>query len=92
MDNCSLDIAKELKITHKSVRNMILKYKSDFMKYGDVIIKTEKPGKGTKGGKPRKVIYLNKNQKSLLFMYLGNTKINRQNKILFNDLIKEVIN
>lgn len=85
--NCSLDIAKTLKITHKSVKNMIIKYKCDFESYGPIVVKTEKPGKGSKGGKPRKVIYLNDKQKSLLFLYLGNTKINRINKMKMNNLL-----
>lgn len=75
----SVEIAKELKIEHRSIKRIIEKYIDDFRIFGK--IKTIKGLSTAKGGRPRKKIYvLNNLQKDLLITYLGNNKLIRENK------------
>ena len=77
----TLVIPLNIPITDRAAINTIENYIDDFKQFGDVVIANNKPKKGSKGGRPRKVIYLNEEQVNLLFMYRDNNLGNRQHKI-----------
>jgi len=68
-------------VTLKAAVKMIFKYINDFKQFGEIEIINKKPIKGSKGGRPKRIVYLNESQINLLFMYLGNTSGNRKYKI-----------
>ncbi|WP_203561716.1 Rha family transcriptional regulator [Levilactobacillus brevis] len=73
-------IAKYAGIARKSVNELIRRYKDDLEDFGVLPFEMAKPIKGSLGGHPRRVWYLNKNQANLLITYLDNTKPVRQFK------------
>lgn len=73
-------IAEYAGIARKSVNELIRRYKDDLEDFGVLPFEMAKPIKGSLGGHPRRVWYLNKNQANLLITYLDNTKPVRQFK------------
>lgn len=73
-------IAEYAGIARKSVNELIRRYKNDLEDFGVLPFEMAKPIKGSLGGHPRRVWYLNKNQANLLITYLDNTKPVRQFK------------
>ncbi|ATU69709.1 phage regulatory protein [Levilactobacillus brevis] len=73
-------IAEYAGIARKSVNELIRRYKDDLEDFGVLPFEMAKPVKGSLGGHPRRVWYLNKNQANLLITYLDNTKPVRQFK------------
>ncbi|MCT3568348.1 Rha family transcriptional regulator [Levilactobacillus brevis] len=67
-------IAEYAGIARKSVNELIRRYKDDLEDFGVLPFEMAKPIKGSLGGHPRRVWYLNKNQANLLITYLDNTK------------------
>ena len=69
----SFIIAENAGITHKAVKNQIVKYLSDFEEFGRVVFK--KDTFDTEGGMQEHTFYeLNEEQATLLFTYLRNTE------------------
>ncbi|AEB72315.1 Rha family transcriptional regulator [Lentilactobacillus buchneri] len=73
-------IAKYAGSSHKTVNELIRRYKNDLEELGVLPFSMELPLKGSKGGHPRKVWRLNEEQATLLITYMGNTKLVRQFK------------
>lgn len=66
-------ISENAGITHKAVKNQIVKYKNDFEEFGRVVFK--KATFETDGGNQEHTFYeLNEGQATLLFTYLRNTE------------------
>ena len=69
----SFIVAEKAGITHKAVKNQIVKYFSDFEEFGRVVFK--KDTFDTEGGMQEHTFYeLNEEQATLLFTYLRNTE------------------
>jgi phage regulator Rha-like protein len=66
-------LAKRLKNQHKNVIGLIDTHQHRFEKFGVVPFKTEKPLKGTKGGRPERYALLNEDQAYLLLAFSKNT-------------------
>jgi hypothetical protein len=92
----SREICDELKITHVAIRKILKLHERDFLKFGNIEYDKIVYGKGTKGGKPKQIIYLNEKHYLLLVLYLSNcnkTIKRKKIKILEEYLkLKELIN
>lgn len=55
-------IADELGIEHRALRQTVEKYLTDLEDFGVVSLKEDKPLKGSQGGRPERVYYLNEDQ------------------------------
>ena len=75
------DIAKELEIQAYNAIRQVDDWLSDFEELGVVVFQTRKPPKGTEGGRPERVAYLNEDQCFLLLSYSRNTATVRRAKI-----------
>jgi len=67
-------IANELGVDHKNTLEMIRKYEPRFEKYGKVAFKTSKPPKGSIGGRPETIAYLNEQQATFLVTLSRNSE------------------
>lgn len=56
-----------------SVARLIRNYKSDLDEFGELGFEIRKPQKKSKGGRPKKIYHLNREQATLLITYLDNT-------------------
>ena len=74
-------IAERLGIDHHNVIQTLEKYLADFEELAVVLFQTEKPRKGSKGGRPERFALLNEDQAYLLLTYSRNTKAVRRLKI-----------
>jgi hypothetical protein len=88
----SAELAKKLKLQHFSVIRLISLYKKELLLFGKLRKRTVKFGKGTKGGRSKKLYKLNDMQKFLLIMLSKNTYITvaLKTKILME--LKEINN
>lgn len=73
-------ISAQLNVKHINSMELIRDYLSDFEEFGVVRFKTEKPLKGTPGGRPQKFALLNEDQSYLLLSYGENTPQAREAK------------
>jgi len=75
-------LAEQLGNQHGDMlRNLILKYQSDFEEFGVLPFKNGKPRGGEKGGRPERFALLNEDQAYLLLAYSRNTPRVRRLKI-----------
>lgn len=72
----SIEISKELNIQHFSIGRIIDKYSKELEDFGDLNFKITQygTGKGTAGGRPTKLYFLNGKQRDFLIVLLKNTK------------------
>ena len=75
------EIAKVLEIQAYNTIRQIDDWRSDFEELGVIVFQTRKPPKGTTGGRPERVAYLNEDQCFLLLSYSRNTATVRRAKI-----------
>lgn len=66
-------LAKRLNNSHLHSFELICNYQSDFEEFGSIQFGTEKPTKGSKGGRPFRYALLNEDQSYLLLTYSRNT-------------------
>ena len=66
-------IAQDLGIAHKSLLETLDNYLHRIAAFGVVRFETEKPLKGSKGGRPERVAYLTEDQSTLLMSFSRNT-------------------
>lgn len=81
-------IARELGNVHVEMLDLVQKYQADFEEFGVVGFQTQKPPKGSKGGRPERYALLNENQPYLLLTYARNTPEARRLKV---NLVKALI-
>ena len=74
-------ISKETKIKHSSVLKLINEHENDLKEFGVFRFEIRKPEKGSKVGRPNKIVYLNEPQTMLLIMFMDNNKIVTRFKI-----------
>lgn len=82
----TLIIAEETENSHQSVFRLVKKYKEDLEEFGVVGFEIHKPKKGSNGGRPIELAYLNEQQTTLMLTYMRNSDIVRKFKI---KLVKE---
>jgi len=74
-------IARELGNVHIEMLDLIQRYQADFEEFGVVGFQTQKPQKGSKGGRPERFALLNEDQAYLLLTYSRNTPEARRCKV-----------
>lgn len=67
-------VAEGLGVEHKHTLEMIRKYEPRFERYGVVPFQTAKPPKGSNGGRPETVCYLNERQSTFLVTLSRNSE------------------
>lgn len=82
----TLIIAEETENSHQSVFRLVKKYKDDLEEFGVVGFEIHKPKKGSNGGRPIELAFLNEQQTTLLLTYMRNSDIVRGFK---KKLVKE---
>ena len=72
----SIEISKELNIQHFSIGRIIEKYSKELEFFGDLKFEITQygTGKGTAGGRPTKLYFLNEKQRDFLIVLLKNTR------------------
>ena len=75
------EIARVLDIQAKSTLQLITDYEADFNELGVLRFENAKPLKGTSGGRPERIAYLNEDQSFLLLSYSRNTEKVRCTKV-----------
>lgn len=75
------EIARVLDIQAKSMLQLITDYENDFNELGVLRFENAKPLKGTSGGRPERIAYLNEDQSFLLLSYSRNTETVRRAKV-----------
>lgn len=68
-------IAEKLGVTHKATIETIRKFKDKIEKYGVVPFKTAKPQRGSNGGRPETICYLNERQATFLVTLSRNSEL-----------------
>lgn len=74
-------IACDLGNIHIEMLDLVQKYLPDFEEFGVVRFETQKPPKGSKGGRPERFALLNEDQAYLLLTYARNTPEARRLKV-----------
>lgn len=74
-------IARELGNIPIEMLDLVERYKADFEEFGVVGFQTQKPPKGSKGGRPERFALLNEDQAYLLLTYARNTPEARRLKV-----------
>ncbi len=79
-------VAHNINLQTESIRDLISKYKTDMLEFGDLKIDNLKTDNNLFGGKPKIIYYLNEQQATLLMTYLRNNEVVRNFK---KQLVKE---
>jgi phage regulator Rha-like protein len=84
----SLELSIFLEMQHFSITRLIDKYKKELRFFGALEIEKITPDKGTQGGRPLNIVYLNEAQKNLLIVLLKN---NNKTIEIKRELIKKMM-
>lgn len=68
----SLELSIYLEMQHFSITRLIEKYKKELEFFGELEIEKITPERGSQGGRPLNIVYLNESQKNLLIVLLKN--------------------
>ncbi|MGZ8219514.1 JAB domain-containing protein [Methylomagnum sp.] len=74
-------IAEELGNIHIEMLDLVQRYQTDFEEFGVIRFQTQKPPKGSKGGRPERFALLTEDQAYLLLTYARNTPEARRLKV-----------